>query len=92
MQRFLKSCLISLLLGLPLTGCGQTGPYNGFEVSDALIPAAEIHSGGPDRDGIPAIDDPIFLAAAKANLGDMAQVLGLALDEEARAYPIAIMN
>jgi hypothetical protein len=36
--------------------------YNGFDVSNASIPVAEILSGGPPRDGIPAIDEPSFIS------------------------------
>ena len=67
--------------------------YNGFDVADALIPATQIHLGGPPRDGIPALDEPRFVAAARADFlqpGDA--VLGLALHGVAKAYPIAIMN
>ena len=60
---------------------------------DALIPAAKIHSGGPPRDGIPSIDQPIFLAAdGPHQLDPDDEVLGLKHNGVARAYPVAIMN
>lgn len=66
---------------------------NGFDLTGSLVPAAEIHSGGPPRDGIPAIDRPRFLSAAEAReLKPGDRVLGLDLDGVAKAYPIAIMN
>jgi len=34
---------------------------NGFDVSNACVPVSEIFSGGPPRDGIPAIDAPKFI-------------------------------
>jgi len=93
MRTFIRYGLAILLPLLPLIGCGQPGPYNGFDVSEASIPAAEIHLGGPPKDGIPAIDRPRFLAAEQAGyLDDQAPVLGLALDGDAKAYPVAIMN
>ncbi|MGI9306216.1 MAG: hypothetical protein ACR2P5_02820, partial [Gammaproteobacteria bacterium] len=36
---------------------------NGFDLSAATIPAAEIFAGGPPKDGIPSIDAPVFDAA-----------------------------
>ncbi|MEK6595562.1 MAG: hypothetical protein AABZ18_03495, partial [Pseudomonadota bacterium] len=34
---------------------------NGFNLDGALIPVDEIHSGGPPKDGIPSLDNPIFI-------------------------------
>jgi len=66
---------------------------NGFDLDDATIPADAIEKGGPPRDGIPSIDRPKFLAADDADFleGDD-RILGVTLDGEARAYPIAILN
>ena len=44
--------------------------FNGFDVNDALIPTDQILRGGPPRDGIPAIDQPVFVAPAQAKLRD----------------------
>lgn len=48
---------------------------------------------GPGKDGIPAIDDPAFQAAAEADawLDDGDRVVGLYHDGEARAYPQSIL-
>jgi hypothetical protein len=53
----------------------------------------EIFSGGPGKDGIPAIDDPRFesIAAAREWLTDQAPVIVFVEGGEARAYPIAIL-
>ena len=66
---------------------------NGFDLSGAAIPAAEILQGGPPKDGIPSIDSPVFAAAAEADFiqnGDL--ILGVFTGGEARAYPINILN
>ena len=66
---------------------------NGFNLDDTLISAKEILSGGPPRDGIPAIDDPKFLPAGKAHHLQLTDpVLGIARNGVAKAYPLAILN
>jgi hypothetical protein len=66
---------------------------NGFDVSNATVPRNEILSGGPPRDGIPAILEPKFVSADHAKwLRDDDIVMGFAHGGEARAYPIRILN
>jgi hypothetical protein len=49
-------------------------------------------SGGPPPDGIPPIDRPTFIPAASADFLDPREpILALAVDGEARAYPLQIM-
>ncbi len=89
--------LPTTLLVLPLLasfGSAQAAPAkNGFDLAGSLVPADQIHQGGPPRDGIPALDDPKPIRAEEAGfLADTDQVLGLVLGGEARAYPIAILN
>jgi len=44
-------------------------------------------------DGIPAVDDPLFLPPAEVDfLGDQEPVLAIEVDGDARAYPIQIMT
>jgi hypothetical protein len=83
--------LLILLIVLYTLAIGATN--NGFDLDGSLVPADEIHLGGPARDGIPSIDNPSFLAADEARFLDAEdRVLGLFLDGQARAYPIAILN
>lgn len=66
---------------------------NGFDLAESLVPVDEIRSGGPPRDGIPALDDPKLVRAEKADfLTGEDRVLGLERRGEARAYPIKILN
>jgi Protein of unknown function (DUF3179) len=62
------------------------------------VPFAEIRSGGPPKDGIPAIDAPRFerLARGKpmgwnAALGDTEPVIALSIGDDARAYPLRVL-
>lgn len=80
----------------PALGGPAAGPdpaqYNGFDLRDALVPLAAIEHGGPPRDGIPAIDRPKFVAAARTSLRPADRVLGLEHRGVARAYPVRILN
>ncbi len=53
----------------------------------------EIFSGGPSKDGIPAIDDPQFVEFKDADryLSADEPVMVVALGQEARAYPLQIL-
>ncbi|MBI4178435.1 DUF3179 domain-containing protein [bacterium] len=71
----------------------QAITLNGFDLSKTDIPANEILSGGPGRDGIPAIFRPEFdLASDAAWLAPSDRVLSIEIDSDARAYPIRILN
>ena len=39
---------------------------NGFDLSDASVPADDVFRGGPPRDGIPALTNPHYVKAAEA--------------------------
>jgi hypothetical protein len=69
------------------------GGYNGFDVSGSLVPAEQIESGGPPRDGIPALSSPRMLSAAETKyLRPAERILGVAVNGESRAYPIRLLN
>lgn len=63
------------------------------DFSKTNIDLSEIISGGPPKDGIPAINEPHFesIAAARAWLADQSPVIALELNGDARAYPLAIL-
>lgn len=66
---------------------------NGFNLDDALIPVDEIHSGGPPKDGIPSLDNPIFIKVSQAHfLRDTDRVLALTRHGVSKAYPLRILN
>ena len=67
--------------------------YNGFDVGASLIPTDKIESGGPPRDGIPALNSPRMLKSADAKyLRPSDRVLGVTVNGESRAYPIRLLN
>ena len=83
--------LISVLF--PIKLAADAIIKNGFDLTAALVPSGEIFSGGPGRDGIPAIDEPHFVAvdAAGTPAADE-RVLGITFNGVSKAYPVAILN
>src|SRR6266849_7635821 len=78
------------------TGWRSEWPRTDF--SKHAVPFAGIRSGGPPKDGIPAIDTPRFerLAGGKptgwsASLGDIEPVIALSIGGDARAYPLRVL-
>lgn len=76
-----------LLLLLPLGAWGE------WDFSKHAIPLDEIQSGGPPKDGIPALTEPKYVAAASADyMRPDEQVIGVALNGVTRAYPTRILS
>ncbi len=56
------------------------------------IEFSEIMSGGPPKDGIPAIDNPRFTDVSKVKgLADTVPVISFTLNGESKAYPLGIL-
>lgn len=81
-----------LLIGASVAAQTPGTTLNGFSILDATIPIDEILKGGPQRDKIPALNDPRVLPAEAAPWPDEARVIGIEIAGEARAYPLAILN
>ena len=65
----------------------------GFSLDNAIVPEADILSGGPPKDGIPALLEPKFIDGSDADfLNPDDQVIGLLVSGQPRAYPIKILN
>ena len=64
-----------------------------FDLSNASVPRDDIVSGGPAKDGIPALTDPdVTLPRDATYLRLDDRVLGVEIGGEARAYPIRVLN
>jgi len=64
-----------------------------FDFSKHTVPTSEILSGGPPKDGIPALLDPKWILPTEADfMKDEDRVLALVHKGEAKAYPIKILN
>ena len=95
-------CARAVLTGLPaalLLGAEEptetegAAPLNGFSVERHVVPRDEIREGGPERDFVRSIDLPSFVSPEDATwVAPPNPVLGVALDGEARAYPVHVME
>ncbi|MDF2421429.1 MAG: DUF3179 domain-containing protein [Nitrosopumilus sp.] len=57
-----------------------------------IIPLDKIKGGGPPKDGIPSIDNPVFSNIQDSNfMSDSDTVIGLEINGEAKAYPLFIL-
>ena len=57
-----------------------------------LVPLDKIKGGGPPKDGIPSIDDPLFAPVSESQfMSDSDTVIGLEINGDARAYPLFIL-
>ncbi|MFN2421931.1 MAG: DUF3179 domain-containing protein [Gemmatimonadota bacterium] len=76
----------------PLATLAQS--KNGFDLSNASVPVDQIVSGGPPRDGIPALTDPRFetVTQAAAWMRPDDRLLALEIGRQAKAYPLRILN
>lgn len=64
----------------------QNTNFNKLNVS-----LSEIISGGPPKDGIPAIDDPQFLPAKQVDIGETEPLIRLSINGDTRAYPLRVL-
>jgi len=96
-KNFLPGVVILSALVVSAAGAKNAQPpsfYNGFEVEDGLIATNEIDHGGPGRDGIPALDYPVFLegTARDSEIQPEDRVIGVSFNGVAKAYPIRILD
>ena len=93
MNLFKSAVLVGITLLLTNNLSLASTTKNGFDLTNALVAKDKILLGGPQRDGIPAIDKPIFVSGKQATfLKPEDRVLGLINNKQAKAYPIAILD
>jgi hypothetical protein len=100
-EDLLMRLLKAFVLGLALTGPASADPsfwrheWPDTDFSKTTVPNwVEIMSGGPPKDGIPALSDPGFVAtASETRIGANEPVITLELaGETPRAYPIRYLT
>jgi hypothetical protein len=84
----------ALAATLVTLGCssflGESGSQGNQSQLNCSIPESQLFNGGPGRDGIPALTTPEFGTQAQSGFSDNTRVLGLVINDEARAYPLPI--
>ncbi len=91
-RTFLPQSVLILLVFMVACRSDAQPVKNGFDLSNSLVPADDIRSGGPPKDGIPALTDPKLISAGEASYLDASdQVIGIHINGEARAYPLKIL-
>ena len=88
--------LMTWVIGFTLLiGCDTslTDDEDTDKVPDWLISESELYDGGPGKDGIPALTDPLFIDTELGNyFSNDRLVLGMKIGDEYRAYPHAILD
>lgn len=78
------------------TGDGSgTDNNSGGTLLDWLVPANEVRDGGPGKDGIPSLDNPVFANVADIDpsfIKDDDLVIGIVKNGVVKAYPHFILN
>ena len=78
---------------IPITLLSVFFILTGFSLDNAIVPKDQILSGGPPKDGIPAILKPKFVRPEQAAfLKEGDQVIGVEVNGTAKAYPLKILN
>jgi len=99
MGKHLKFSLIAVLLFLfkgDIDAFADEARWKGewpdTDFSKTSIDFNEILSGGPPKDGIPAIDNPKFIKVSEAtHLSETEPVIGVVVDGVAKAYPLQVL-
>ena len=94
MRIIAAACLIAVLTLTPAVADPGQWTNEGWETefTKTSIDFGDIVSGGPARDGIPSIDDPVFVKASMIDdIGDREPVIIFPLEGEPRAYPLRIL-
>jgi len=85
--------IISISAVVILTNRFSYASLNDFDLSNKKINTQELLSGGPAKDGIPALTDPAIIPAGKAKyMKGNDHIVGVIINGKARAYPIKILN
>ncbi len=106
MRHFVTLSLVAILglggaLAVPGAGTAAAGDRPLFSTwgwktnfKKHSVPYTEILSGGPPKDGIPAVSRPKFVSQKKADvwLKDVEPVVVLEIGGEAKAYPLQILT
>lgn len=86
--RFLLTILFPVLIS-----CQDDLNSSKISSGDWLIPSDEVFDGGPGKDGIPAISEPVFTENESIDfMKDDDLIIGLKINDQIRGYPHPILD
>ena len=90
---FFPTCMLAGLVMFPVTLTAQQADGWATDFGSHTVPLEEITSGGPPKDGIPALDEPHFVSVREAGrwLDNSEPVAVVELDGVVKAYPLQIL-
>jgi len=95
MIKLVFSAFVFMLFQASLAGADPSlwkGEWPNTDFGKHSIEYSDILSGGVPKDGIPAVDNPTFVAVGKVDsLADTEPVIGLIVNGVAKAYPLNIL-
>lgn len=87
--------VITLFMWIGTTNYANGQDFNGWKTNlvKKNIDLSELKSGGPPKDGIPSIDNPVFITQEEAAgwIEPAEPIIAFAHQEKARAYPLQIL-
>lgn len=97
-MRYLWISLSALFLTLATHTVGFADPnfwrfeWPSTDFSKSSVAFSEILSGGPGKDGIPALTNPAFVSLDQASLPEQEPVISVEVNTEARLYPLRYLT
>ena len=91
----MRALFALILIGFALPAVAQqkippnwTWEWTKTDFTQMSVDPSEVRSGGPPKDGIPAIDDPVLIPVTKGDIPPREPVVSVEIDGDARAYPV----
>jgi hypothetical protein len=93
-MRFPALALAALLLPLAAPAAPEEpAKKGGFSLQGLTVDPKLIVEGGPGKDGIRSVDDPVFVELPEATwLAKETELLGVQVGEDARGYPVRMLE
>jgi hypothetical protein len=89
----LAIAVTAFVVALETSAVAEETKLNGFVLDPHAVPVAEVMGGGPGRDGVRRVDSPTFVVPEEAAwVAPVTPVVGLAVGEDARAYPVHLLE
>ena len=91
----MRALLVALLVSFAMPALADqrippnwTWEWTDTDFSRIAVDPMEIRSGGPPKDGIPAIDGPVMVPVSEGDIPGREPVVSVEIDGDARAYPV----